>query len=63
MSETLTQHRDRIHAKMKARHQAAAKLPIEEKVRHLLEMQRKVLPNIAARRPLQWWEKPWDIEP
>lgn len=63
MSELLSEHRDRIHSKMKARHQDAAKLPVKEKMRILLELQKHDLPLIAARRPLKWWEKPWDIEP
>ena len=63
MSETQTQHRERIHAKIQARHQENARLPIEEKVRRMIELQKLTLPVIAARRPLKWFEKPWDIEP
>lgn len=44
-------------------HKAQARLPLREKVRILLEMQRRDLPLIARRRPLAPWEKPWDIEP
>jgi len=43
-------------------HEENARLPLEEKVRQLLQLQREVLPLIAERRPLKWWEKPWDIE-
>lgn len=66
MTESLVtdqQQRERAHAGMRARHEANARLPIEEKVRQLLQMQRELLPIIAARRPLKWHEKPWDIEP
>lgn len=44
-------------------HQAQARLPIREKVRILLELQRQELPLIARRRPLRSWERPWPIEP
>jgi len=40
-----------------------AALPLPEKVRLLLELQRLVLPLIARQRPLRSWEQPWDIEP
>lgn len=44
-------------------HEAQARLPIREKVRILLEMQRLHLPLIARHRPLAPWEQPWDVEP
>jgi hypothetical protein len=44
-------------------HRAQAQLPLREKVRILLEMQRQDLPLIARRRPLRSWERPWPIEP
>jgi len=44
-------------------HRAQARLPIKEKVRILLELQRQDLPLIARRRPLRSWEKPWPITP
>jgi hypothetical protein len=44
-------------------HEIQARLPLPEKVRILLELQRQELPLIARRRPLQPWERPWDIEP
>ncbi|BCM91125.1 hypothetical protein IAD21_02989 [Abditibacteriota bacterium] len=40
-----------------------ARLPVREKVWQLLQLQKHDLPLIAARRPLKWYEKPWDIEP
>lgn len=44
-------------------HQAQARLPLREKVRILLELQRQELPLVARRRPLRSWERPWPIEP
>ena len=44
-------------------HEAQRKLPVKEKMRILLEMQKHDLPLIAKHRPLKSWEKPWDIEP
>jgi hypothetical protein len=44
-------------------HRAQARLPLREKVRILLDLQRQDLPLIAHRRPLRSWERPWPIEP
>lgn len=44
-------------------HRTQARLPIREKVRILLELQRQDLPLIARQRPLRPWEKPWPITP
>jgi hypothetical protein len=44
-------------------HRAQARLPLQEKVRILLELQRQDLPLIARRRPLRSWERPWPITP
>ena len=44
-------------------HQGQAQLPLREKVRILLELQRQDLPLVARHRPLQSWERPWPIEP
>ena len=51
-----------FHAKAEW-HRRQAALPIREKVRILLELQRQDLPLLARRRPLRWWERPWPIEP
>lgn len=40
-----------------------ANLPLKEKIRLLLELQRKVHPILRQRRPLRPWEHPWAIEP
>ena len=53
---------DRIESKEKW-HRAQASLPIREKVRILLELQRQDLPLLAKQRPLRAWEKPWPVEP
>jgi hypothetical protein len=44
-------------------HRRQAGLPLKEKVRILLELQRQDLPLIARQRPLRSWERPWPIEP
>jgi hypothetical protein len=44
-------------------HKAQARLPLQEKVRILLELQQQDLPLIACRRPLREWERPWPITP
>jgi hypothetical protein len=46
-----------------ALHQRHASLPLPEKVRLVMELQRIVLPLIARQRPLRSWERPWEIEP
>ena len=47
-------------AALHARH---ATLPLSEKVRLVMELQRIVLPLIARQRPLRSWEKVWEIDP
>ena len=44
-------------------HRAQAQLPLREKARILLELQRQELPLIARLRPLRSWERPWPVEP
>lgn len=44
-------------------HVAQARLPLREKVRILLDLQRQELPLIQRLRPLRTWERPWDITP
>ena len=44
-------------------HRAQARLPLREKFRILLELQRQELPLIARHRALRAWEHPWPIEP
>ena len=44
-------------------HRRQARLPLREKVRILLELQRQDLPLIQRRRPLRPWEQPWSVMP
>jgi hypothetical protein len=44
-------------------HRRHASLPLPEKVRLVIELQRMVLPLLARQRPLRSWERPWEIEP
>lgn len=38
-------------------------LPLPEKVRQVIELQKIVHPLLARRRTLEPWEHPWDVEP
>lgn len=49
-------------AKARWRREMAAR-PFREKVALVLELQSRLLPVLAARRALRWWERPWQIEP
>lgn len=44
-------------------HREQAQLPLEEKARILIELQRQDLPLVARQRALKPWERPWPIEP
>lgn len=44
-------------------HQEQAALPVREKVRILLALQRQELPLIRRQRALKPWEQPWAIDP
>jgi hypothetical protein len=44
-------------------HARQAALPLKKKMRIFLELQKAAYPILKARRKLQWWEKPWDLEP
>ena len=44
-------------------HREQAALPVKEKVRILLELQRQDLSLLARQRPLKPWERPWPIKP
>lgn len=54
---------DRIFAAKRIWHLRQARLPLPEKVRILLELQRQDLPLIQKHRELEWWERPWTIDP
>jgi hypothetical protein len=42
--------------------QQQAHLPFDEKIRLLLELQRKLYPVLQQRRRMRPWEHPWEIE-
>jgi hypothetical protein len=44
-------------------HASRSQLPIREKFRILLEMQRAQRPLIMRQRELEPWEHPWETEP
>jgi hypothetical protein len=44
-------------------HARQAQLPLKDKVRILLELQRQDLPLLRRLRPLRSWERPWEIDP
>jgi hypothetical protein len=54
---------DRLRQGKAVLHRRHAALPLPEKVRLVMELQRIVLPLIARQRPLRSWERPWEIEP
>jgi len=54
---------ERIFAAKREWHKRQARLPLKEKVRILLQMQKDDYPILKARGVLPLWEKPWNIEP
>ena len=40
-----------------------AQLPLQEKIRLLLDLQRKLHPLLRQRRTMRPWEHPWEIDP
>ncbi len=54
---------DRLFRAKAEWHRQQARLPVPEKVRILLELQRQDLPLLMRYRQLAWWERPWEIEP
>lgn len=63
MSERTTVDRAALFERKRAWHEEQARLPLPEKVRILIELQRQELPLLARRRPLRPWERPWEITP
>lgn len=49
------------YKKKKQWHLDQARLPIKEKFKILLQLQKDDLPLLKRLRPLKWYEKPWDI--
>ena len=54
----------RLYDAKRAFHDAQRALPLKEKIRQLLELQ-KIDYQLRKQRGeiLEWWQKPWDIEP
>ncbi len=63
MSERTPADMSAIFTRTRAWHQAQARLPLREKVRILLELQRQELPLLTRQRALRAWERPWDVTP
>jgi hypothetical protein len=63
MSEEHADQHQRLWNAKREWHLIQAALPLQEKFRILLELQRQDLPLIERRRPLKPWERPWRIEP
>jgi hypothetical protein len=38
-------------------------MALPEKMRQVMKLQRLQHPLLARQRPLQEWERPWDVEP
>jgi hypothetical protein len=54
---------EQAYAAKRAWHREQARLPIEEKIRILLELQEQDLELIRRLRPLEWYERRWPIQP
>ena len=63
MSEPSTSDTAAMFERKRAWHQEQSRLPLREKVRILIELQRQELPVLARLRPLRPWERPWEITP
>ena len=66
MSDRLNSTKDHAASLFRAKaewHRKQARKPIKEKVRILLELQRQDLPLVQRHRQLEWWERPWKIDP
>lgn len=61
MSEPTESDLAALFERKRAWHRAQAALPLREKFRMLIELQRQDLPLLARRRPLKPWERPWEI--
>lgn len=59
----MEQEAERIFAAKREWHRQQAQLPIKEKVRIMLQMQRDDYPILLKHGVLRSWEKPWDVEP
>lgn len=59
----IEQEAERIFEAKREWHRRQAQLPLKEKVRILLQMQRDDYPILKRRGVLKSWEKPWNILP
>jgi hypothetical protein len=53
----------RLRAGKAALRRERESLPLREKVRQVIELQRAVYPLLVRQRTLEPWERPWEIEP
>lgn len=63
MPEPALTERERALAAKRRWHEEQARLPLREKFRILLELQRQDYPILTARGGLESWQRPWSIEP
>lgn len=63
MSEPRSSERDQALAAKREWHRDQANLPLREKFRILLELQRQDYVILAARGALEAWQRPWNVEP
>ena len=52
-----------LHAGKSILHHERTQLPLREKIRLVLQLQRICLPLIKRHRRLAAWERPWEISP
>ncbi len=60
---SVRQEAERLFEAKKEWRRKQVKLPMKEKVRILLKMQKDDYPILLKRGVLKSWEKPWKIEP
>ncbi len=58
-----TRELEQLFSNKKIWHANQRSLPIKEKVRILLQLQKQDLPLLKRQRRLEWWERPWPIDP
>ena len=54
---------ERLRAGKAALREQRRALPLSEKVRQMLALQRIYWTIVSSRRPMRSWERPWDVEP
>ena len=63
MSEVRSEALARAFEAKRRWHAAQARLPLREKFRLLLELQKQDYPILAARGALAPWQTPWPVDP